>query len=361
MRARRLLNLTGDRLYALPLLVLYLTDGCNSRCVTCDIWKNPRQNMSMALVEQLAGACRDLGVSQVLFSGGEAMQHPQWAAIAQRFRQAGARVMLLTNGLLLRKQAQDVIEHVDELILSLDGGTAATYQAIRGVDAFELLLDGVRAVRAGGIPVTTRTTVQRANFRELAQIIDAAKRVDVNRISFLAVDVSNAFAFGPRFVPDTAIPVMVGSAGVGTLPGHGPVATALDAAEVGELAALIDDLEQRYAADFTSRRIAESPDKLRRILVRYFGALAGMDTFPAPPCNAPHFSVVVNVDGSLQPCYFLPAFGKLEPETADGSLGTQLNTDVAQALRRAYRSGQRVECARCVCPLHRGPRGLLGL
>ena len=88
--------------------------------------------------------------------------------------------MLLTNGLLLRKQIDEVLASVDEVIVSLDGGTAATYEAIRGVDGFDLILDGIRQVRAGGMPVTTRTTVQRANYREIPQIIEAAKAADVN-------------------------------------------------------------------------------------------------------------------------------------------------------------------------------------
>ena len=53
MGAKRLLNLVSDRLHALPLVVLYLTDGCNSRCVTCDIWRNPRRNMKMEMVEEI--------------------------------------------------------------------------------------------------------------------------------------------------------------------------------------------------------------------------------------------------------------------------------------------------------------------
>jgi Fe-coproporphyrin III synthase len=201
---KRLLNLAGDKLHALPLLVLYLTDGCNSKCATCDIWRNPRRNMRPELVDHIAAAFPDLGVKHVLLSGGEAMQHPEWHTIAGKFRAAGARVMLLTNGLLLRKQADLTIANVDEVIVSLDGGSAATYQTIRGVDAFDLVLEGVRAVRAGGVPVTTRTTVQRGNFREIPQIIEAALAVDVNLISFLAVDVSSTEAFGPRFAPHTS-------------------------------------------------------------------------------------------------------------------------------------------------------------
>lgn len=338
LRVKRLLNLTGDKLYSLPLLILYLTDGCNSRCVTCDIWQNPRRNMPLSLADSIAATCTELGIKWVLLSGGEAMQHPQWHTIAQRFRDEGVHVMLLTNGLLLRKQIDQVRGSVDEVIVSLDGGNAATYEAIRGVDAFDLILEGIDLVRQADIPVTTRTTVQQMNFREMPQLIDVALEHDVNSISFLAMDLSNPFAFGERELSQEG---------------------ALTEGEIDELADIIDQLERIHAPAFTNNRIAESPDKLRRILLQYFEAVIGKRDFPRPPCNAPHFSTVVEVDGRLRPCYFLPTYGRLQPNGA--SLSTAINWDAAQDLRRAYRTGKRPECASCVCPLYKSPKSLIQL
>lgn len=347
MAVKHMLNLVGDKLHTLPLLVLYLTDGCNSRCITCDIWRNPRRNMRAELVEQLASACGELRTRWVLLSGGEAMQHPHWPKIARQFRDEGVHVMLLTNGLLLRKQADDLVGNVDEVIVSLDGGTAATYDAIRGVDAFDLVLEGIRAVRERDIPVTTRTTVQRANFREIPAIIAAASSADVNSISFLAVDVSNEVAFGPRFTADEALRVVQ--------PLTAPQSNMLSLDEIDALEAIINDLETRGGVD----RLAESPTKLRRVLVDYFRALHGKNPFPRPRCNAPHFSTVVEVDGTVRPCYFLPSYGKVN---GNGEvLPTVINNDAAVVLRQAYRAGQRAECERCVCPLYKGPRALLQL
>ena len=224
MRAKRLLNLVGDRLATLPLVILYLTDGCNSRCVTCDIWRNPRRNMPRGLVEELAGAFQELGVRWVLLSGGEAMQHPDWPWIARRLRAEGTYVMLLTNGLLLRKQAAELKSSVDEVIVSLDGGTHETYRAIRGVDGFDLVLDGIRAARAAGVPVTTRTTIQRANYAEMGTLIDAAREAGANKISFLTVDVSSQEAFGPRFQADPVLRIATNTGSEGARAAHHCVA-----------------------------------------------------------------------------------------------------------------------------------------
>lgn len=352
MKPKYLLNLVADRLHTLPLVVLYLTDGCNSRCVTCDIWRNPRLNMKMELVEEIASTFRELQVNSVLLSGGEAMQHPQWPQIARRLRAEGAEVMLLTNGLLLRKQADELVGSVDEVIVSLDGGTAATYDAIRGVNAFDLVIDGIRAARERGLPISTRTTIQHANFREIPQIIDAAKGAGVNRVSFLTVDISNQYAFGPRFVSDPSLQI----AGVrGATAPIDPAISALLPEEIGEFAEIVEGVITRYASDFESGLIAESPAKLRN-MVRYFSALHGDAAFPRPRCNAPHISTVIEVDGKVRPCYFLPSFGQV---SAEQGLTETLNLSAAQALRQAYRSGQRAECERCVCPLYKGPRTLL--
>lgn len=341
MQAKHLLNFVGNRIATLPLLVLYITDGCNSRCKMCDIWHNARRNMTMDVVDDLVDQVDKLKMRWVLLSGGEAMQHPQWDEVARRFRDAGVRTMLLTNGLLVKKQIDRFKGCVDDLIVSLDGGTSETYDSIRGVDAFDLVLEGITLAKREGLHVTTRTTVQRENFREIPLIIEKALAAGADSVSFLAVDVSNPFAFGERF-GDT-IPLM-------------DTTQALTHTEVDELDEIISQLEVDFADEFAQGRISESSEKLRRILVQYFKALLGDDSFPRPRCNAPHFSTVIEVDGTLRPCYFLPSYGALR----DGDkLDTLMNNDRAVALRSAYANGEREECARCVCPLYKGPRSLL--
>ncbi len=341
---RSLPNLISDHLRTLPLLVLYLTDGCNSKCAMCDIWKAPRRNMDMGLVERLAASSQKLGTQLVLLSGGEAMQHPEWPMIAQKFRAAGSKIWLLTNGLLLRKQAEDVMAHVDTLTVSLDAATPDLYEKIRGVDALNLILEGMQIISKAGIPISTRTTLMRTNYRQMPQIVDMALGAGARQVSFLAVDTVNPFAFGPRF--EDVIPL------------NRPVNEfgGLMAEDLPEFGAILDEMEHTHAAHFADGRIAESPAKLRR-LYDYFAEPLGLGEFEGPRCNAPHISAVVNWDGRLQPCYFLPSWGKLN---ADGvELEDALNDPAAVALRTAYRNGERAECARCVCPLYRGPRALM--
>jgi radical SAM protein with 4Fe4S-binding SPASM domain len=212
--------------------------------------------------------------------------------------------------------------------------------------------------------------VQRANYREIPLIIETAKSAGVNRISFLTVDISNVFAFGPRFTADASLNiasstavslVAIANAGPGSPPEHGPVAAALTPDDLSELTRILDEVEIRFKDDFASGLLVESPEKLRR-MVAYFGALHGVEEFPRPRCNAPHLNLVIEVDGTLRPCFFLPGFGEIEAGTRHiSSLHDLINNPDALALRKAYRTGQRPECERCVCPLYKGPRALMQL
>ena len=334
MDPRLAVNLLSDRLAALPLAIVYVTDRCNSRCVTCDYWRVGQTNLPMAAAERLARELPALGTQVVLLSGGEPLLHPQWESIADTFKRAGLRLWLLTAGLALARHAARAAALCETITVSLDGATPKTYQAIRGVDGFAAVTAGVRAAVAAGAKVTLRCTVQRANYAELPALVDLGLALGVQQVSFLAVDVSTHVAFARAADYDQTM--------------------ALRPDDLPRFAAVLTELERTHAADFASGFIAERPAKLRR-LHQYFAALLGQSAFPPVACNAPRFSAVIGADGHLQPCYFIPGTGKLN----GAPLAEALNTPEAVTLRRAIRQGERAECERCVCALHRGPHQLL--
>jgi MoaA/NifB/PqqE/SkfB family radical SAM enzyme len=105
---------------------------------------------------------------------------------------------------------------------------------------------------------------------------------------------------------------------------------------------------RRLLADPARAIVAESPEKLRR-LVQYFRALAGGAEPEAPLCNAPWVSAVVDHDGTVRPCFFHPPIGSVR----DHSLAEVLNSERALAFRRNLDVPSNPICRRCVCSLHR--------
>ena len=320
----------------LPLLTLYLSERCNSRCVSCDYWRHGGQDMSLAAIERLLPGLAALGTRVLLISGGEPLLHPQWPEIAQLLRARGLRLWLLTAGLSLAKHAAQVATLFESLTVSLDGSTAATYQAIRGLDAFDTVCAGIRAAAGAGLPPSLRVTVQRANFRELPRLVALARELGASGISFLAADVSNPQVFGR----DSA----EGFAG----------GIALRPDEFAEFEQVLDAMEQHCAEDFRQGFIEESPAKLRRIGT-YYAAVAGQGDFPPVRCNAPEFSAVIEAGGRLRPCFFIPGPGVL----ANGDLQRALDEPLMKQLRADIRAQRRPECVGCVCSMWREPEAAL--
>jgi len=321
-----------SRLRRLPLVTLYLTERCNSRCVTCDYWRHGRVDASLDFVQRLLPSLVSLNTRVALISGGEPLLNPQWQEIAGVLKGVGIRPWLLTSGLSLAKHAERVSGLFDAVTVSLDGTNARTYQAIRGLDAFDKVSEGIRAAVAAGSKVGLRVTLQRANYKELALFVELAHRLGVHHISFLAVDVANPHAFGRTedFGSDLA----------------------LDVDDLAAFGDLIAQLEAHSSADFESRFIAESPAKLRR-LQQYFAAVMGRAPYPAVRCNAPEFSAVVGVKGAVQPCFFIT--GPAAVTANDTNLETVLNQPAMMDLRDSIRAGKRPECVGCVCSLYRDP------
>ena len=65
--------------------------------------------------------------------------------IAQLLKSRGLELWLLTSGLSLAKHARRASALFDAITVSLDGTNRETYAAIRGLDAFDKVLEGIRA------------------------------------------------------------------------------------------------------------------------------------------------------------------------------------------------------------------------
>jgi MoaA/NifB/PqqE/SkfB family radical SAM enzyme len=337
---KRSVDPTIDRyLHKLPLATLYLTERCNSRCVTCDYWRHGRFDMDLGAVKRLLPSLERLGTQTVLLSGGEPLLNPEWAAIAKLLRDAGLKLWLLTSGLSLAKHARRASELFHAITVSLDGTDRETYAAIRGLDAFNKVCDGIRAAAIQGVAPGLRVTVQRANFTQLPAFVEVAKELGARQVSFLAVDVANPHAFGREddFKSDLA----------------------LRAEDLPAFDQVLRTLECDNAEDFRSGFIAENPAKLRRIL-EYFAAIHGRNPYPAVRCNAPEFSAVIGASGKVQPCFFIsgPTEATLRGRTAFDDLSRALNDERMRGLRGLIRAGARAECKTCVCSMWRDTNNL---
>src|SRR5580698_10584018 len=267
----------------LPVLILNPYSRCNCRCVMCDIWKGTSvQEISREELERQLASVADLKVQWVVFSGGEPLMHPDIFALCDLARKLGARVTILSTGLLLARYAMEIIEHADDVIVSLDG-PERVHDLIRRVPgAFQALASGVERLLKlkPEYQISGRCTVQQSNCESLLDTVRTAREIGLKSISFLAVDVhSTAFnrPVGLNLLRQSGLAV-----------------------SVEQIPLLESQLEVIISQGHCGGFVAESPAKLRRI-AHHFRCYWNFAKFVAPRCNAPWTSAVVEADGTVRP------------------------------------------------------------
>jgi MoaA/NifB/PqqE/SkfB family radical SAM enzyme len=318
-------------LESLPVLILYPHSRCNCRCVMCDIWKtDSTQEIGVAELERHSEDIARLRVEWVVFSGGEPLMHSDLFRLCRFLRERKIRTTLLSTGLLIERYADQIVECLDEVIVSLDG-PPEIHDAIRRVPrAFDLLASGVAALhrRNPDFAVSARSTVQSSNCGHLRATVEAARALGLRSISFLAADVSSeAFNRGVIWTSQRQSQVALAPPQISTLKAE--VEALIDAGECGNF-------------------VAESPQKLRRI-VEHFRAHLGLHVPVAPRCNAPWVSAVLESDGVVRPCFFHPPIGTVANGT---SLFEVLSSPEAVSFRKSLDVSTNPICRRCVCSLN---------
>jgi MoaA/NifB/PqqE/SkfB family radical SAM enzyme len=335
---QRYRTLMTDHITALPIVILMPHSACNCKCVMCDIWKD-NKNLRQLKDDDLNGlmySLGKLGTKQVLMSGGEALLNPLFFEFCKKLNRAGIKVSLLSTGLTLQKHAEAIVNHVNDVIISLDGDEAL-HDRIRNVPgAYRKMREGVRAIKAidPGFKITARTVIHRLNFSHWIPILESARELGVDQVSFLPADVSShAFNREVLWTEKKQHEIMLSLEDVGELQ------------EVTET--FLFYLEEHGLQSF----VAESPLKLRKIL-EYYRALWGLNAFPFKKCNAPWVSTVVEADGTVRPCFFHAPIGNIRKN----SLLEILNGVQGIAFRKSLDMNTNETCKKCVCYLNLSPK-----
>ena len=310
---------------------------CNCRCVMCDIWKgnNNVKQLEESDIAKMLDSFRKLNTKEVVMSGGEALMHPNFFKLCEIIKSRRIKITLLSTGLLLKRYASDILAKADEVIVSLDG-SREVHDRIRNIpNAFEKLKEGVQELKKlrPNFRVTARCVIQKENFKDFPNIIEAAKEIGLDQISFLTADVTtNAFNRPDLWDDQRAGEVK------------------LSREELPKFKEIIESLISTHSDDFKTKFIAESPDRIRRFYP-YYSAYYNQSNFPVVRCNAPWVSAVIEADGSVRPCFFHEVIGDIREST----LEEIINSDNSITFRKNLDVATNPICEKCVCSLNLSP------
>jgi MoaA/NifB/PqqE/SkfB family radical SAM enzyme len=303
----------------------------------CDIWKG-NHNLKKLQEDDIRGlldSLKKFHTKQVVMSGGEALLNPDFFRFCEILKQQEIKITLLSTGLTIKKHAPALVQWVDDVIVSLDGDEKL-HDTIRNIPgAFGRLREGIETLRMLNpqFRVSGRTVIQRYNFRKWPEIVQTAKEIGLDSISFLPADVSSsAFNREQLWSEDRQHEIL------------------LPETDLSDLRKIVDGLPERFSEEFRNRFIAESPEKLKKIY-SYYAAFYGYNEFPYKKCNAPWVSAVIEADGNVRPCFFHPGYGNIK----SGNLDSIINSSEAIRFRKNLDMDNNPICLKCVCYLNLKP------
>ncbi len=173
-----------------PFLVVWdFTHKCNLSCRHCYSSSGTineeelTTEQAKAVIDQLA----DAGVTALAFSGGEPLTRNDFFEVARHAADQGLYLSVATNGTLLNRETVVRLKQarVNYLDISIDGATAKTHDAFRGVSgAFDKAVAGLKNCVDADLCVCIASTATKANFDEFPAIISLAEEFGAERFTY---------------------------------------------------------------------------------------------------------------------------------------------------------------------------------
>ena len=172
-----------------PIVVWSSTKRCNLKCVHCyanSTGELDTDELTTAEAKVMIDDVGQMGVSALLFSGGEPLTRPDFFELATYATGKGIRVTISTNGTLIN---MDMAKKIKSLGITYVGisfdGIGPINDKFRGVDgAFEGALKGLRNLKEVGQKTGLRFTLTKHNTENLDEIFNFIEKEEIPRACF---------------------------------------------------------------------------------------------------------------------------------------------------------------------------------
>jgi MoaA/NifB/PqqE/SkfB family radical SAM enzyme len=159
-----------------------INNGCNANCGFCNFARDvfPREQWSFVALEGALDALDILyrnGVRYLVITGGEPTLHPQLVDIAGHGAALGMKMMLVSNGSLLKpKRIRKLVDAgVSSFILSIDAADRERHEVNRGLPGVcERIREANRLLSELGVHATASVTMSRLlDYQALPEFLES--------------------------------------------------------------------------------------------------------------------------------------------------------------------------------------------
>lgn len=178
-------------------LILENTTVCPFNCIMCSRSKEVKDphHMDYDLFRKIIDDVNPLHL--YLSAAGEPLLHPEQPKMIRYAGEKGIKVCLVTTLAAFAFPIEELVKSgLDLLKVSIDGATEETYRNIRGTDFFPRVLEYITEVnelkRRLGVArpfIRFQFVVQKANYREAADVVRLAHRYGVDAVFFKPLEI----------------------------------------------------------------------------------------------------------------------------------------------------------------------------
>jgi MoaA/NifB/PqqE/SkfB family radical SAM enzyme len=174
-------------------LTVELTNICNLHCSYClrdedALYHTPANFLAPELLDKIEKQAREvMGISAVVFTGGEPTLHPAFERIIEISANNDLTVSFVTNGWHFEKIWPTVLKHREKIThvgFSLDGVTAESHDAWRGTGSFVRLVRAFSRCFVAKIPFVVKVGIRRDTIQDLEKIALFSARLGASGLNF---------------------------------------------------------------------------------------------------------------------------------------------------------------------------------
>lgn len=166
--------------------IIEINNTCNLNCAMCQTMSATRKRgrMEIDLFKDTLEKLVADGINNVaLHTLGDPLANPRLPEIFAELRRHGVTTSICTNGLLLERHVDTLLEYMDicpSISFSVDGATKETYERIRIGGKFETLLEQLEIsnnrLRPKGMTVKIHCTLSKDNLNEVGRFVEIFRK-----------------------------------------------------------------------------------------------------------------------------------------------------------------------------------------
>lgn len=148
----------------------------------------PGAELSTERARKLVAEIAGLKPGWVIIEGGEPLLREDLFELLELMREKQLEVHLITNGMVQSSQILATLKQLGvKVMVSIDGATPATYEAIRNGANFERVVQSAGNYAREGLLEAINFTILKTNYTEIPGIFQLAASIGVQRVTFIGL------------------------------------------------------------------------------------------------------------------------------------------------------------------------------